>query len=151
MFWIGDQLACGGLAFLGVGRRLPLLVSLVLSTLPKRSPLVGTLRRSLSWPKMKRSLSIVGRWRVVGLLRDKQGLLKEEHRMSGTFGKGSPSAFLIDGSAFIFRAYHALPPLTRNQDGLRSEPLAGFCNTDSQRLCEGNHRGRCANPCGRDL
>ena len=25
---------------------------------------------------------------------------------------------LIDGSAFIFRAYHALPPLTRKSDGL---------------------------------
>ena len=38
--------------------------------------------------------------------------------MSGTqFGKGC-HLHLIDGSAFIFRAYHALPPLTRKSDGL---------------------------------
>ena len=33
------------------------------------------------------------------------------------FGKGD-HLHLIDGSAFIFRAYHALPPLTRKSDGL---------------------------------
>ncbi len=33
------------------------------------------------------------------------------------FGKGH-HLHLIDGSAFIFRAYHALPPLTRKSDGL---------------------------------
>ncbi len=33
------------------------------------------------------------------------------------FGKGHHLT-LIDGSAFIFRAYHALPPLTRKSDGL---------------------------------
>ena len=26
--------------------------------------------------------------------------------------------FLVDGSAYLFRAYHALPPLTRKSDGL---------------------------------
>ena len=26
--------------------------------------------------------------------------------------------YLIDGSSYIFRAYHALPPLTRKSDGL---------------------------------
>src|SRR5690606_38712521 len=31
------------------------------------------------------------------------------------FGKGS-HLYLIDGSAFIFRAFHALPPLTRKSD-----------------------------------
>lgn len=35
---------------------------------------------------------------------------------------------LIDGSAFIFRAYHALPPLTRKSDGLPVGAVAGFCN-----------------------
>ena len=34
-----------------------------------------------------------------------------------TFGKGH-HLHLIDGSAFIFRAYHALPPLTRKSDGM---------------------------------
>ena len=35
---------------------------------------------------------------------------------------------MIDGSAFIFRAYHALPPLTRKSDGLPVGAVAGFCN-----------------------
>ena len=35
---------------------------------------------------------------------------------------------LIDGSAFIFRAYHALPSLTRKSDGLPVGAVAGFCN-----------------------
>ena len=36
--------------------------------------------------------------------------------------------FLIDGSGYIFRAYHALPPLTRKSDGLSVGAVAGFCN-----------------------
>ena len=47
--------------------------------------------------------------------------------MSGTFGKGH-HLHLIDGSAFIFRAYHALPPLTRKSDGLPIGAVSGFCN-----------------------
>ena len=35
---------------------------------------------------------------------------------------------LVDGSAYIFRAYHALPPLTRKSDGLPVGAIAGFCN-----------------------
>ncbi|QIB33884.1 DNA polymerase I [Ancylobacter pratisalsi] len=35
---------------------------------------------------------------------------------------------LIDGSAYIFRAYHALPPLTRSSDKLPVGAVAGFCN-----------------------
>src|SRR6056297_1458234 len=44
-----------------------------------------------------------------------------------TFGKGH-HLHLVDGSAFIFRAYHALPPLTRKSDGLPIGAVAGFCN-----------------------
>ncbi len=44
-----------------------------------------------------------------------------------SFGKGH-NLHLIDGSAFIFRAYHALPPLTRKSDGLPVGAVAGFCN-----------------------
>ncbi|MFP4237775.1 MAG: DNA polymerase I [Rhodosalinus sp.] len=44
-----------------------------------------------------------------------------------SFGKGH-HLHLIDGSAFIFRAYHALPPLTRRSDGLPVGAVAGFCN-----------------------
>ncbi len=47
--------------------------------------------------------------------------------MSQNFGKGC-HLHLIDGSAFIFRAYHALPPLTRKSDGLPIGAVAGFCN-----------------------
>jgi DNA polymerase-1 len=36
--------------------------------------------------------------------------------------------FLIDGSGYIFRAYHALPPLTRKSDGMPVGAVAGFCN-----------------------
>ncbi len=36
--------------------------------------------------------------------------------------------FLVDGSAYVFRAYHALPPLTRKSDGLPVGAVAGFCN-----------------------
>src|ERR1700739_1496566 len=36
--------------------------------------------------------------------------------------------YLVDGSGYIFRAYHALPPLTRKSDGLPVGAIAGFCN-----------------------
>ncbi|WP_419907162.1 DNA polymerase I [Hoeflea sp.] len=36
--------------------------------------------------------------------------------------------FLVDGSGYIFRAYHALPPLTRKADGLPVGAVSGFCN-----------------------
>src|SRR6201993_3550978 len=35
--------------------------------------------------------------------------------------------FLVDGSSYIFRAYHALPPLTRKSDGLQLGAVYGFC------------------------
>ncbi|MDB0053154.1 DNA polymerase I [Ascidiaceihabitans sp.] len=57
--------------------------------------------------------------------------------MSDTkFGKGC-HLHLIDGSAFIFRAYHALPPLTRKSDGMPIGAVAGFCNM-LHRYIEGN-------------
>ena len=36
--------------------------------------------------------------------------------------------FLVDGSSYIFRAYHALPPLHRKSDGLQVNAVLGFCN-----------------------
>ena len=56
--------------------------------------------------------------------------------METGFGKGC-HLHLIDGSAFIFRAYHALPPLTRKSDGLPIGAVSGFCNM-LQRYVEGN-------------
>jgi len=55
---------------------------------------------------------------------------------SMTFGKGC-HLHLIDGSAFIFRAYHALPPLTRKSDGMPIGAVSGFCNM-LQRYIDGN-------------
>src|SRR3954453_22797563 len=42
--------------------------------------------------------------------------------------KAGDHVFLVDGSGYIFRAYHALPPLTRKSDGLQSNAVLGFCN-----------------------
>ncbi|MGE5158916.1 MAG: DNA polymerase I [Gemmatimonas sp.] len=42
-------------------------------------------------------------------------------------GKGD-HLFLVDGSGYIFRAYHALPPLNRKSDGLQVNAVLGFCN-----------------------
>ncbi len=42
--------------------------------------------------------------------------------------KKGDHVYLIDGSGYIFRAYHALPPLTRKSDGLPVGAVTGFCN-----------------------
>jgi DNA polymerase-1 len=42
--------------------------------------------------------------------------------------KAGDHVFLVDGSGYIFRAFHALPPLTRKSDGLPIGAVAGFCN-----------------------
>ena len=42
--------------------------------------------------------------------------------------KKGDRVYLIDGSGYIFRAYHALPPLSRKSDGLPTGAVAGFCN-----------------------
>ncbi len=36
--------------------------------------------------------------------------------------------YLVDGSGYIFRAFHALPPLSRKTDGLPVGAVSGFCN-----------------------
>ncbi|RFP90894.1 DNA polymerase I [Rhodobacteraceae bacterium 63075] len=53
------------------------------------------------------------------------------------FGKGC-HLHLIDGSAFIFRAYHALPPLTRKSDGLPIGAVSGFCNMLHRYVADNN-------------
>ncbi|HWA63848.1 MAG TPA: DNA polymerase I [Caulobacteraceae bacterium] len=40
----------------------------------------------------------------------------------------SQRLYIVDGSGFIFRAFHALPPLTRKTDGLPVGAVQGFCN-----------------------
>ena len=56
--------------------------------------------------------------------------------MVNIFGEGH-KLHLIDGSGFIFRAYHALPPLTRS-DGTPVGAVAGFCNM-IYRMLENNN------------
>ena len=36
--------------------------------------------------------------------------------------------YLVDGSGYLFRAYHALPPLSRKSDGLPTGAVSGFSN-----------------------
>ena len=52
---------------------------------------------------------------------------KKPAAATGTPKKGD-HVFLVDGSSYIFRAYHALPPLTRKSDGLQLNAVYGFCN-----------------------
>ncbi len=49
------------------------------------------------------------------------------HKNSASL-KAGDHLYLIDGSGYIFRAYHALPPLTRKSDGLPVGAVQGFCN-----------------------
>ena len=49
-----------------------------------------------------------------------------------------PHLFLVDGSSYIFRAYHALPPLTRKSDGLPVGAVSGFCNMLWKLMQEGD-------------
>ena len=51
--------------------------------------------------------------------------LRRKRKLSQYAGQ---HVFLVDGSGYIFRAYHALPPLTRKSDGLPVGAVLGFCN-----------------------
>jgi DNA polymerase-1 len=46
---------------------------------------------------------------------------------AGAVNRGD-HVFLVDGSSYIFRAYHALPPINRKSDGLQLNAVFGFCN-----------------------
>lgn len=48
--------------------------------------------------------------------------------------------FLIDGSSYLYRAFHALPPLTRPSDNLPVGAVYGFCNMIWQMIVEGIER-----------
>ncbi len=45
-----------------------------------------------------------------------------------TLLKKTDHFYLIDGSGYIFRAYYALPPLSRKSDGLPTGAVSGFCS-----------------------
>ena len=58
----------------------------------------------------------------------------EKSKRTSTVPEGEPvpvikgsHAYLVDGSGYIFRAFHALPPLTRPSDGLPVGAVHGFC------------------------
>ena len=51
----------------------------------------------------------------------------DTHRASTQDGP-AVRLYLVDGSGFIFRAFHALPPLTRKSDGVPVGAVSGFCN-----------------------
>ena len=53
---------------------------------------------------------------------------KPRKQQSPAHPKPGDHVFLVDGSGYIFRAYHALPPLTRKSDGLQVNAVLGFCN-----------------------
>ncbi len=54
--------------------------------------------------------------------------------------------FLVDGSSYIFRAYHALPPLTRKSDGVPVGAVSGFCNMLFRLLKEAKKSGAGVEP-----
>ncbi len=62
------------------------------------------------------------------MAKGRKGSGKEGGKESAPAGisKGD-HLYLVDGSGYIFRAYHALPPLTRKSDGLPVGAVAGFC------------------------
>src|SRR5262249_35906659 len=51
-----------------------------------------------------------------------------ESAVQGRPPKKGDHVFLVDGSSYIFRAYHALPPLNRKSDGMQVNAVLGFCN-----------------------
>jgi DNA polymerase I len=53
--------------------------------------------------------------------------MKAPAKAPAATGGKADHVFLIDGSGFIFRAYHALPPLNR-RDGTPTNAVYGFCN-----------------------
>ena len=50
--------------------------------------------------------------------------------------------YLVDGSGYIFRAYHALPPLTRQSDGAPVGAVSGFCNMLHKLLADSDARDK---------
>jgi DNA polymerase-1 len=69
---------------------------------------------------------------VDAALTDAETLGERAHTQDGP----KVRLYLVDGSAYIFRAYHALPPLTRKSDGLPVGAVSGFCNMLWKLLCD---------------
>ncbi len=56
--------------------------------------------------------------------------------MSKPAAPAATPLYLVDGSGYIFRAYHALPPLTRKRDGTPTGAVYGFCNMLAKLLAD---------------
>ncbi|MEO0961575.1 MAG: 5'-3' exonuclease H3TH domain-containing protein, partial [Pseudomonadota bacterium] len=61
--------------------------------------------------------------------------------MPGTPVTKNSHLYLVDGSAYLFRAYHALPPLTRKSDGLPVGAVSGFCNMLQKLVLSSKEKG----------
>ena len=77
--------------------------------------------------------------RLKGVMRGRKSLQRPGHaenspqsrrqaRCRQSLASKGDHVFLVDGSSYIFRAYHALPPLNRKSDGLQVNAVLGFCN-----------------------
>jgi DNA polymerase I len=60
--------------------------------------------------------------------------------MKDNFTSGRDPLLLIDASAYIFRAYYAMPPLHRS-DGTPTGAVLGFCNMLNRLVMERLLRG----------
>src|SRR6185437_7209124 len=74
-----------------------------------------------------------GRFRRLRLLRPPLRAARRGVGALSSPAKGRPlkkgdHLYLVDGSGYLFRAYHALPPLTRKSDGLPTGAVSGYCN-----------------------
>ena len=65
-----------------------------------------------------------------------QDLATTDAQRSADVSVAPMRTILVDGSAYIFRAYHALPPLTRKTDGMPVGAVSGFCNMLYKLLCD---------------
>jgi DNA polymerase-1 len=63
-------------------------------------------------------------------------LLDSAPAASATNASAPMRLYLVDGSGYIFRAFHALPPLTRKSDGLPVGAVSGFCNMLWKLICD---------------
>src|SRR3569623_1355890 len=88
------------------------------------------MRRDRRGPRPSARLSGNGRreFRGMPLLRPPLRAAGRRRTPSLTALKKGDHLYLIDGSGYLFRAYHALPPLTRKSDGLPVGAVSGYCN-----------------------
>ena len=107
--------------------------------LPVRASLRGAWNSPDATQSMAMAIKNRGTWRATGCHFAQKSLScghaensrksrrQTRCRQGRNLAKGD-HVFLVDGSGYIFRAYHALPPLNRKSDGLQVNAVLGFCN-----------------------